>query len=258
MNATPSVNNRSTDRFPFTEEEFNARVLRAVTAYWQVRSGQAKRQRRVGKKDAGSRGEVTGGKQLDAFSALLRDLAASAGFRDNEICLGKTELPIPGYYRSQKKWDFAVCRDGRLLAAAEFKSQSGSFGNNFNNRAEEVLGLARDFWVAYREKAFGIVPQPWLGYFFLLEDSIQSHRSVGLFSSRLPPLEKFKDTSYQERYRILCGTLVLERDFTAAALLVSERPERGAAATFSEPLAALSARSFCRSLFSHLLAAAHA
>lgn len=39
-------------------------------------------------------------------------------------------------------------RNGVLLAAIELKSQSESFGNNFNNRSEEVIGSARDFWLA--------------------------------------------------------------------------------------------------------------
>ena len=41
--------------------------------------------------------------------------------------------------------------DGRLLAVIELKSQVGpSFGNNFNNRTEEAIGSAVDFWTAYR------------------------------------------------------------------------------------------------------------
>lgn len=242
--------------FPFSEREFRERIRQAVAFYWSSRLGQASRQKSRGRRDAGTRGEVTGGKQLDAFGILLEDIAKAAGFRDGEIFF-RTALPVPGYYRPQKRWDFAVCREGRLVAAAEFKSQSGSFGNNFNNRTEEVLGLARDFWVAYREKAFGLVPQPWLGYLFLLEESGQSERPVGLFPSPLPPLGKFAGTSYRDRYRILCETLLLERDFTAAALMVSHRPEPGEPVAFAEPHPTLSAMAFCRSLFTHLSAAAH-
>lgn len=199
---------------------------------------------------------MTGGKQLDAFGILLEDIAKAAGYRDDEIFF-RTALPVPGYYRPQKRWDFAVCRDGRLIAAAEFKSQSGSFGNNFNNRTEEVLGLARDFWVAYREKAFGLVSQPWLGYLFLLEESGQSERPVGLYPSLLPPLGKFSGTSYRDRYRILCETLLLERDFTAAALLVSRRPDSREPVAYAEPHPGLAVGVFVRSLFAHLSAAFH-
>ena len=250
------MNKTSDIGFPFAPQEFHDKLQNAVEFYWDARLGQARRQKRHGRPDAGTRGEVTGGKQLDAFGILLEDLAKATGYRDDEIFF-RTALPIPGYYRAQKKWDFAVCRAGRLVAAAEFKSQSGSFGNNFNNRTEEVLGLARDFWVAYREKVFGLIPQPWLGYLFLLEESGKSERPVGLFPSCLPPLGKFSGTSYQDRYRLLCEALMLERDFTAAALLVSRRPERGEPVAFAEPHPGLSVLAFCRSLFAHLSAAAH-
>lgn len=243
-------------RFPFAKQQFNDKLQHAVEFCWNARLGQARRQKRQGRQDAGTRGEVTGGKQLDAFGILLEELAKAAGYRDDEIFF-RAALPIPGYYRPQKKWDFAVCRAGRLVAAAEFKSQSGSFGNNFNNRTEEVLGLARDFWVAYREKVFGLVPQPWLGYLFLLEESGKSERPVGLFPSCLPPLEKFSGTSYRDRYRLLCEALLLERDFTAAALLVARRPEPREPVAFAEPHPGLSVLAFCRSLFAHLSAAAH-
>ena len=243
--------------FPHSPEKFRDMVQDAVRYYWSVRLGQAKQQRRRGRRDAGTRGEVTGGKQFDAFAAILEGLAQSAGYEKSEIFFGKNELPVPGYYRPQKKWDFAVCREGRLVAAVEFKSQSGSFGNNFNNRTEEVIGLAHDFWVAYREKVFGLSGQPWLGYLFLLEESDDSGHPVGLMESRLPPLGKFVGTSYQDRYRILCETLVLERDFSATALLMSRRPETKRSVAFAEPLPELSVLSFCRSFFAHLVAASH-
>lgn len=245
--------------FPYSPAHFHEKIQKAVEFYWSVRLGQAKRQRRKGHRDTGTRGEVTGGKQLDEFAALLDDLAKAAGYTSAEIFFGtRNELPIPGYYRPQKKWDFAVCRDKRLIAAVEFKSQSGSIGNNFNNRSEEVIGLARDFWISYREKTFGLMPQPWLGYLFLLEESEESKHPVGLMPSKLSPLEKFNQTSYQDRYRILCETLVLERDFSATALLTSCRPEINMKASFAEPMPALSVESFCKSFFAHIAAATRA
>ncbi len=36
--------------------------------------------------------------------------------------------------------------EGKLLAGIEFKSQVGSFGNNYNNRTEEAIGSAADIW----------------------------------------------------------------------------------------------------------------
>ena len=63
-----------------------------------------------------------------------------------------------------------------LVAAVEVKSQVGSFGNNFNNRVEEALGNASDFWTAYGKGIFKPSQKPWLGYLFMLEEDEKSLR----------------------------------------------------------------------------------
>lgn len=51
----------------------------------------------------------------------------------------------------------------------EFKSQRGpSFGNNFNNRTEEALGLAADSQMAVERGLFGRL-KPWFGFVMLVE-----------------------------------------------------------------------------------------
>ncbi len=159
-------------------------------------------------------------------------------------------VELPGYFRPTKKWDVIVVRDGKLCAAIEMKSQVGpSFGNNFNNRSEEAIGSSTDFWVAYREGALGR-QQPWLGYFLLVEDSLKSQSPVRMARAVFEPMPIFKDTSYLQRYAILCQRLVLERNYTSAALLASPRGENGA---YSEPDAALGFGRFAKSLFGHLV-----
>ena len=160
-------------------------------------------------------------------------------------------MVLPGYYRAQKTWDVVILRDDRLLAALELKSQSGSFGNNLNNRTEEVLGLSKDFWTAYREKRFSSAPQPWLGYFFLLEHTGRSIRPVKMKKSPFPADEAFMGASYLDRYRILCERLVLERDYTATAVIAAEKRTRGA--KFTEPSESVSLSRFCTSLYKHLM-----
>lgn len=235
--------------FPWTPFEFDALLRKAVGAYWRGRNQQARRQREMGKNDAGSRGEVTGGQHLNALAHLLTAVIQEAGCLEGTVYFSKP-LVLPGYYRSQKKWDIVVADGGRLRAAIELKSQSGSFGNNLNNRAEEVLGLAKDFWTAYREKAFGVHPQPWLGYFFLLEDAPGSRSPVAVTPSSFPAASVFKDTSYLDRYRILCERLVLERDYTATALLTS--PRGATDGRYDEPSPDLSVYRFATSLYHHL------
>ena len=172
--------------FPYTAEEIKAKVAKAAAFYWKTRRGQARKQKRSGTQDAGTRGQVTGGKHLDGFAKLVQEIGIRAGCRKEEIFFN-TSIPLPGYYRPQKNWDVVFLHDGKLLAAIELKSQSGSFSNNFNNRTEEVVGVSRDFWMAYREMAFGTGEAPWLGYFFFLEDSEASAHPVALSKSQLPP-----------------------------------------------------------------------
>lgn len=236
-------------RFPFTPVELSRRVSRAVAAYWTVRDDQGRTQSKSGRRDAGARGEVTGGKHLDAFSGLLVEVAQAAGFADSEIRL-KTGVDLPGYFRPTKKWDIVIVRGERLCAAIEMKSQVGpSFGNNFNNRSEEAIGSSTDFWVAYREGALGM-HQPWVGYFLLVEEADASMSPVRLSKAVFEPMPIFNNTSYLDRYAILCQRLVLERNYTAAALLAAPK---GTAGTFSEPNPALAFEHFARSLFGHLV-----
>lgn len=234
---------------PWKRECFDELVRKAVRAYWAARSRQAATQNRKGRKDAGTRGEVTGGQHLDGFASLFIQVIKAAGFADGEIHC-RRPLALPGYYRAQKKWDIVVTRNRELLAAIELKSQSGSFGNNLNNRSEEVLGLARDFWVAYREKGFGLTT-PWLGYFFLLEHAPRSTSAVRVYPSIFPPFPDFENTSYLDRYRILCERLILERDYSATALIAAPKSPRG---SFFEPGPQLSVYAFAESLYLHLAA----
>lgn len=235
--------------FPWTVETFDLQVRQAIGAYWVARVYQSRRQLSAGAKDAGTSGEVTGGQHLNGLAHLLMSVSLAAGVPAEEIHFSRP-LVLPGYYRSQKKWDLVITDQGRLLAAIELKSQSGSFGNNLNNRAEEVLGLAKDFWTAYREKAFGMSSQPWLGYLFLLEDAKGSRAPVGLAPSAFPAASVFKGTSYMDRYRLLCERLVLERDYTATALLAS--PKGATDGEYSEPDSGLSTYRFAFSLFKYL------
>ena len=235
--------------FPYTDDEIGKKLADAAAFYWRTRSRQGDAQKERGVTDAGTRGQVTGGRHLDAFARLIQEICIKAGFEESEIFFDR-EVPVPGYYRPQKNWDVVVLRDGKLIAAVELKSQSGSFGNNFNNRSEEVLGVSRDFWIAYRERAFGVAEAPWLGYFFFLEESPDSDKAVSLARSPLAPLAVFQGTSYLRRYEILCERLMLERDYTATALVVSDK----ATSSVRDGGEVVGAMKFFKSLYSHLVA----
>jgi hypothetical protein len=138
--------------------------------------------------------------------------------------MGRRVLCLPGFFRPTKLWDLLVINHGRLVAALELKSQVGpSFGNNFNNRAEEALGTAVDLWTAYREGAFGEAPRPFLGWLMLVEDAPESRSPVRDTSPHFPTFPEFRSASYLERYNILCRKLAQERLYTAATVLASPR-----------------------------------
>ncbi len=207
--------------FPWTEAQVAKRLHAAVVSYWAGRLGQSDSQRKRRSVDKGTRGEVTGGKHLDGVLALIVEVAQAAGYSEDEIRT-RAGIDLPGFFRSQKRWDLVVIRNGRLCAAVELKSQVGSFGNNFNNRSEEAIGNSTDFWVAFREGRLGKAT-PWLGYFFFLEQTERSTRPVALKKSVFPPFPVFEGTSYAQRYAILCERLVLEQKYTRTALVMSPR-----------------------------------
>ncbi len=231
--------------FPWTTAQIQDKVTAAVKRYWDTRSGQAS----SGAQDTGSRSAVTGGQHLNGWLELLVELTRSAGYTDSEIrTSGGVE--IPGFYRPNKKWDLVVCRQGRLCAAIELKSQVGpSFGNNFNNRTEEALGNAVDLWRAFQEKVLGAHP-PWLGYIFLLEDTLKSSQRVRLPNTVFEPDPIFRDTSYADRYRILCQRLVLERHYNGAAFILSPKGRDG---MYKEPSVDLAIEPFLKAYYGHLI-----
>ena len=171
---------------PYWDERLHA----AVKHFWSTRGNQASRQgAKTGARDAGNRTAVTGGKQLDGFVELVRDFLVECGIeRSCVFCNQAVELP--GWFRAEKKWDLLVVVKGQLIAAMEFKSQVGSFGNNLNNRTEESLGSATDIWTAYREGAFSLSQRPWLGYVMVLEEVARSLSPVGVKEPHFPRISR--------------------------------------------------------------------
>ena len=178
---------------------YRPRVAEAVKHFWKVRARQHESQGAVsGRKDAGLRSAVTGGKHLDGFINLFSSLLAEADLPNSSIHTRTTTLP--GYFRPTKKWDLVVVVDGVLLASIEFKAQVGpSFGNNFNNRVEEALGNSSDILTAYREGKFAPSQKPWLGWLMLLEETRKSMAPVRIDEPHFPVFPEFHNSSYVER-----------------------------------------------------------
>lgn len=236
---------------PYWEE----RLRTAIRQFWGTRGNQAKRQgAKSGARDAGNRTAVTGGKQMDGFVELVRDFLVDSGIDRSDIfCDQSAELP--GWFRAEKKWDLLVVVRGQLIATMEFKSQVGSFGNNFNNRAEESLGSATDIWTAYREGAFSLSQRPWLGYVMVLEEVARSLSQVAVKEPHFPVFPEFSGASYAKRYEILMAKLIRERLYDSAALLLSSQ---GSAETgdYRQPSTELSFENLLSSLKVRAMAAA--
>lgn len=216
------------------QPKWQDRLSKAIQFFWKTRQAQSERQgARTGARDAGSRTAVTGGKQLDGFVELLRDFLEDAGL-DRPCIYTSRKVELPGWYRAEKKWDLLIVRDAQLIAAMEFKSQVGSFGNNFNNRTEEALGNATDIWAAFREGAFKPSLRPWLGYVMVLEETKKSLSPIGVQESHFKVFPEFQDASYAKRYEILLTKLVRERLYDSAALILTDRLT-GKDGTYSEP-----------------------
>lgn len=204
--------------------DFERKANEAVQAFWGNREAARLKQIESGKADQGERAGVTAGKNMDGFIALIIDIVRANGLADADIHKHRALLTLPGFFRPTKIWDLLVIHKDQLIAALELKSQVGpSFGNNFNNRTEEAIGTAHDFWTAYRENAFGKQPRPFAGWLILVEDAPGSRSTVKDKSPHFPVLDEFKGASYLKRYDLLCQKLVQEQLYTTAGLITSAR-----------------------------------
>ena len=226
--------------------DFEERAARAVRTFWSARSQASQAS---GDANVGNRGAVTAGKNLDGFFDLVQAVVVANGLGADSVYCGTQDRArlrhtvLPGYYRPSKDWDVLVIRGHELVAAIELKSQVGSFGNNFNNRTEEAVGMGEDLRVAFREGLLGKDPRPFVGYLMFLQDSPRSSSPVRVSSRHFDPDDVFEGASYAERYEILCGRLVREGLYDAATVLLSDA-EGGAAGAFRDVSPATSLRAF--------------
>ena len=235
--------------------ELQKKLHKAIKHFWTTRKAQASRQGwRTGARDSGARTAVTGGRQMDGFVSLVRDHLLENGLPKAHVFC-KQGIELPGWYRPEKQWDLLIVADGTFLAGIEFKSQVGSFGNNYNNRTEEAIGSATDIWAAYREGAFKPSARPWLGYMMLLEKAPGSTRPVKAQQPHFKVFPEFNSASYAKRYEILLTKLVRERLYDSACFLLSD-PSHGPKGDYEEPTAELGFETFMASLLARAISVA--
>jgi hypothetical protein len=232
-------------------KDVSARAGRAVARYWETRATQRDKQKQTGKADQGLRSAVTGGAQMDGFIDLFTELIVAAGIPTTCVHRSK-DVELPGFFRPTKEWDLVVVRENTLLVAIEAKSQVGpSFGNNFNNRTEEAMGSAVDLWAAYRNGTFLHSPQPFVGYFFMLEDCDASQSPVKVREPHFKVAPDLSRASYTRLYELFCHKLVWERYYTTSAFITSSAVG-GLNGVFKRYGEDLSIESFARKLLGHV------
>ncbi len=234
--------------------DFEKKAREAVKAFWGNREAARQKQIESGNADQGERSGVTAGKNMDGFLALIIDIVNSNGLAAADIHRNRAMVTLPGFFRPTKLWDLLVTYKGELIAAIELKSQVGpSFGNNFNNRTEEAIGTAHDFWTAYREGAFGKQPRPFVGWLIMVEDDSRSRTPVRDKSPHFPIFEEFREASYLVRYDLLCQKLVQEQLYTNASLITAPRSAIGTGA-YSEMSSMTGLKTFITALAGHVAA----
>jgi len=235
--------------------DYEVQARRAVAEFWRGRSVAAREQAKRGVRDQGERAAVTAGKNLDGFGDLITRLVRANGLTRAEVHRKRALLTLPGYYRATKIWDLVVMDGGQLVAALELKSHVGpSFGNNFNNRAEEAIGMGHDFWTAFRAGGIG-ANLPFAGWMMLVEDTRRSRSPVKDAEPHFSVFPEFKGASYQMRYELLCRRMVQEKLYTAAAVIASSRSAEGSG-EYRELSEATGLRTFLAMLAGHVAACA--
>ena len=191
---------------------------------------------------------------------------------------------LPSYFRASKNWDVVVCKrplilqiegagyDGseKLVAVIEFKSQYQSIGNNQNNRIEESIGNAEDFWASHENKNFSrLIPRPWLGYLFAgYYAEGDETKPVNIKQPIMPsdpafvvdcPDSRFRSTvvpgySYAERYRTFLERMLGKKRYDGACFLVSHEDVRDKNANYQVLFPSLSGAAFVDGLVRHVRA----
>lgn len=236
--------------------DYENKTKEAVMAFWGNRERARQQQIKAGRTDQGERGSVTAGKNMDGFAALIMDIVKANGLAHADIHRVRRLVTLPGYFRPTKLWDLVVINRGYLVAAIELKSHIGpSFGNNFNNRAEEAIGTSHDLKTALREGAFGDHPLPFMGWMIMVEDAAESRKSVRDTSPHFPVFPEFQGASYLKRYDVLCQRMMKEQLYSAAAVIASPR-EAVCSGGYTKLSDMTSFKTFVTSLAGHVAAEA--
>lgn len=78
----------------------------AVKLSWGNREAALAKQIELGNQDAGARGAVTAGKNMDGFLAIAHTIVEANGLGSAEICVQQRVLTLPGFFAQRS---FGIC-----------------------------------------------------------------------------------------------------------------------------------------------------
>lgn len=196
-------------------------VKKAILESFDIRKHAAELQIERGMSDTGQRSQVTSGKHLDGIANIIAADIEACGVDSKDIHTGNTNVELPGWFRATKKWDILALRGNDLIAAVELKSIYASYGNNLNNRAEEAVGESTDAMYSVDRKLMNTTTPPLFAYALIVK---KDQKSSSKCNAPKEPFFKadpvFTDTSYIERFEILCQRLRREGLFGAVWFVV--------------------------------------
>lgn len=200
----------------------------AIAGYWATKQKQKIAAEAVRSTAEGTAKAVRGGGHFNPVANLLARFFTDAGYPPDSIAASGKKTILPGYFRPNKAWDLVVIHRDVLVAAIELKALGApSYGKNFNNRVEEALGNAADLSQASLSQLTGD-EKPWLGYFFLMDDSAESRSArAPRENPSLPVAPEWRDLSHEKRFSITGRRLVKEGLYDAVCYVTSSAQDPG-------------------------------
>jgi hypothetical protein len=178
-------------------EPYRSLVQTAIDTFWSTRTKQLQAQELRQTLDTGARGAVTGGKHLDGFVALMRQIAMDMGIPAD--CIHTAQTTLPGFFRASKNWDFLILSpDQKLVAVIEFKSQVGSLPKRFSVMPW-IFGPHSANKPFPTKMPLGWVIWLWLNGHLLLRDQLAPTRHTSKFVKSFMTLLISNDIAYSAR-----------------------------------------------------------
>lgn len=123
---------------------YEVQAREAVKLFWGNREAALAKQIESGNQDAGARGAVTAGKNMDGFLAIAQTLIEANGLGLADICVKQRVLTLPGFFRPTKERSTRVAKEeviGQIIA--EYRERLQGLVGDEDDRGELEDQVAR-------------------------------------------------------------------------------------------------------------------